>query len=172
MEATKQTVENFGPIMHTIYGGMWQLSNSSGYEKYQDTAYTTQELSVHTDNTYFFEPAGYWIMQNGNRVPSHHIISELNLYSDYRLQIFHCLKPADQGGETVLVDGFKAASILKEEYPTHYECLKSTPIEWQYISNDHHYTCVRPIINIFPNSEKIEQMRSVLDLFPAIHTFI
>lgn len=58
MKATENTVNKLGPVMHTIYGGMWHLNNTEGFEKYQDTAYSTQGLSVHTDNTYFIEPAG------------------------------------------------------------------------------------------------------------------
>lgn len=76
-----------------------------------------------------------------------------------RLQVFHCFKIAEQGGETVLVDGFKAARILKEKYPKSYECLKTTPVEWQYISNQHHYTCTKPIINTYSRSDEVEQIR-------------
>lgn len=44
--------------MRTHYGDMWEI-DVDGLEKYQDTAYTTDTLMVHTDNTYYIEPAGY-----------------------------------------------------------------------------------------------------------------
>ncbi|XP_065225341.1 trimethyllysine dioxygenase, mitochondrial isoform X2 [Planococcus citri] len=146
LEATAEAVNKLGPVMHTLYGGMWCVQTDREFEKYQDTAYTAQELSVHTDNTYFIEPAG--------------------------LQIFHCIEAAQQGGDTLLVDGFKAARTLKEKYPMSYECLKQTPIEWQYISDQNHYTCTKPIINCSAQSKEIEQIRyNIYDRSPRLYPF-
>jgi trimethyllysine dioxygenase len=77
-----------------------------------DTAYTNIALPAHTDTTYFTDPAG--------------------------LQAFHMLSheappgqsPADGelGGQSLLVDGFYAASILREEDPRAYEILSKVAI--------------------------------------------
>lgn len=57
LEATETVATRIAPVMHTTYGGMWHI-DTNGFDQYQDTAYTNQELAVHTDNTYFIEPAG------------------------------------------------------------------------------------------------------------------
>ncbi|KAJ2914081.1 hypothetical protein MD484_g6345, partial [Candolleomyces efflorescens] len=68
-----------------------------------DTAYTTIALGAHTDNTYFTDPCG--------------------------LQLFHLLEhTGGTGGTTLLVDGFYAASILKELNPEAYRLLAEVPI--------------------------------------------
>lgn len=56
----------------------------------KDTAYTSESLEPHTDNTYFTEPTG--------------------------LQALHLLSHTDgSGGESSLVDGFAAAAQLHEQ---------------------------------------------------------
>jgi len=68
-----------------------------------DTAYTTLALGAHTDNTYYTDPCG--------------------------LQLFHLLSHTDgTGGATLLVDGFYAASILKELHPEAYAILSQVPV--------------------------------------------
>jgi trimethyllysine dioxygenase len=54
-----------------------------------DLAYSNQALPAHTDTTYFTDPAG--------------------------LQIFHLLSHEGEGGSSLLVDGFYAASKLDKE---------------------------------------------------------
>ena len=69
----------------------------------KDTAYTTLALPAHTDTTYFTDPAG--------------------------LQMFHLLShTAGSGGASLLVDGFKAARVLKEKDPYAYEILTKVGI--------------------------------------------
>lgn len=77
----------------------------------KDTAYTNLALPAHTDNTYFTDPAG--------------------------LQAFHLLSHTDgSGGESLLVDGFHAASILKKEDPIAYNTLSNFPISWHASGNE------------------------------------
>ncbi|KAG7089849.1 hypothetical protein E1B28_011493 [Marasmius oreades] len=89
-----------GFIRETQYGKFWEFTSdlSKG-----DTAYTTMALGAHTDNTYFTDPCG--------------------------LQLFHLLSHTDgSGGETLLVDGFYVASILKELHPEMYSVLCRIPV--------------------------------------------
>ncbi|PIO59097.1 hypothetical protein TELCIR_19452, partial [Teladorsagia circumcincta] len=37
--------------------------------------------------------------------------------------VFHCLHAAEQGGDTVLVDGFECATQLKNENPAAFKLL-------------------------------------------------
>ncbi|KAF7550863.1 hypothetical protein G7Z17_g5440 [Cylindrodendrum hubeiense] len=114
-EATEAVLEKIGPIRTTHYGGFYDFIPDLALA---DTAYTNLALPAHTDTTYFTEPAG--------------------------LQAFHLLshkappnaKPTDDaGGQSLLVDGFNAATILKEEFPDAYETLRTTRIPWHASGN-------------------------------------
>ena len=76
----------------------------------KDTAYTSQALSSHTDTTYFTDPAG--------------------------LQMFHLLShTSGSGGESMLVDGFRAAELLKSQDILSYTILSQVPIPWHASGN-------------------------------------
>lgn len=76
----------------------------------KDTAYTSLALGAHTDTAYFTDPAG--------------------------LQMFHLLSHTDgTGGESLLVDGFKAALTLRDESPESYSILSKKPITWHASGN-------------------------------------
>lgn len=77
----------------------------------KDTAYTSLPLGAHTDTTYFTDPAG--------------------------LQMFHLLSHTDgDGGASLLVDGFRAAVILKNTQPDAYEILSHVPVAWHASGNE------------------------------------
>jgi trimethyllysine dioxygenase len=77
----------------------------------KDTAYTNFALPAHTDTTYFTDPAG--------------------------LQMFHLLShTSGEGGDSLLVDGFHAAKILKDEHRSSYYVLAETPITWHASGNE------------------------------------
>lgn len=108
-------LEAVGPIRNTHYGGFYDFIPDLALA---DTAYTNLALAAHTDTTYFTEPAG--------------------------LQAFHLLshhappnQPVDQqlGGQSLLVDGFNAAMILKRESPEDYEVLRTTKLPWHASGN-------------------------------------
>lgn len=85
-----------------------------------DTAYTNIALPAHTDTTYFTDPAG--------------------------LQAFHLLShtaPADAsegqgalGGQSLLVDGYRAAEILRAEELSHFNTLQLTGLPWHASGNE------------------------------------
>ncbi|KAI0073883.1 mitochondrial protein [Panus rudis PR-1116 ss-1] len=94
-EATEELAKRIGFIRETQYGKFWDFTSDLAKG---DTAYTTLALGAHTDNTYFTDPCG--------------------------LQLFHLLSHTEgTGGQTLLVDGFYVASLLKELHPTAYEIL-------------------------------------------------
>ncbi|XP_068612833.1 gamma-butyrobetaine dioxygenase-like [Brachionichthys hirsutus] len=78
----------------TYYGHTWEVS-----DKYManNLAYTSEKLSVHTD---------YPALQHTPGV-----------------QFLHCIKPAAEGGETDMVDGFHAAMQLQREDPEAFKTL-------------------------------------------------
>jgi len=99
-EATQQVLERISFIRPTQYGSFWDFTSQS---EPVDTAYTNLSLSLHTDTTYFTDPAG--------------------------LQLFHCLQPATQGGgQSTFADGFAAAQHLYKVNPDYYNILSSVRI--------------------------------------------
>lgn len=86
-----------------------------------DTAYSNIALPAHTDTTYFTEPAG---------LQAFHMISHTPTPgSDYE-------ETFNLGGESLLVDGFRAAETMRAKFPIHYEVLCSTPIPWHASGNE------------------------------------
>jgi trimethyllysine dioxygenase len=74
----------------------------------KDTAYTSEAIGPHTDTTYFTDPAG--------------------------LQMFHLLSHEDgEGGESLLVDGFRAAQDLDVR---DRDALRTLSISWHASGND------------------------------------
>ncbi|KAI5805553.1 hypothetical protein DFH27DRAFT_551694 [Peziza echinospora] len=99
-EDTKKLVERIAHIRETHYGGFWDFTADLSKK---DTAYTNIALAAHTDTTYFSEPAG--------------------------LQLFHLLHHTDgAGGQSLLVDGFKAARVLRDTKPEAYRVLSNVRI--------------------------------------------
>jgi len=119
-EPTEKLLEMIGPIRNTHYGGFYDFTADLAKK---DTAYTNQALAAHTDTTYFTEPAG--------------------------LQAFHVLSHKDgkhsgpaEGGETILVDGMRAAVLLEKADPKAFEVLAETRIPWY--ANGNAEACITP----------------------------
>jgi len=99
-EATQKLLERISFIRPTQYGSFWDFPSEA---KPVDTAYTNLPLSLHTDTTYFNDPAG--------------------------LQLFHVLQPATQGGgQSTFTDCFAAAQHLYKLNPDYYNILSSVRI--------------------------------------------
>ncbi|KAL8730880.1 MAG: hypothetical protein Q9166_003807 [cf. Caloplaca sp. 2 TL-2023] len=92
----------------TLTGGFWRFTSDLSTK---DSAYTQLALGSHTDNTYFTDPAG--------------------------LQTFHLLSHVNGGGgASLLVDGFRAANILRQESPKAFYTLCHTKIRGHCSGND------------------------------------
>lgn len=110
---TKRLLERIGPIRETHYGGFYDFTPDMAKA---DTAYSNIALPPHTDTTYFTDPAG--------------------------LQAFHLLShtsspdaPKAFGGESLLVDGFHAARLLKNENKDHFSELTGRCLSWHASGN-------------------------------------
>ncbi|XP_052896220.1 uncharacterized protein LOC128303335 [Anopheles moucheti] len=131
-QSTEMAVKRIFPVQRTLFGDMWTFSESK--MDHSDTAYTNGFLGPHTDNTYFSDAAG--------------------------LQVLHCIQFNGQGGETILVDGFRAAEQLRETDPAAYERLCEYPLEAEYIEEDKHHRYVAPVIRRHPALPgAVEQIR-------------
>lgn len=81
-----------------------------------------------------------------------------------RLLAFHCLKAADEGGDTSLIDGFKVAEDLRLKNPEAYQYLSRIPVEAQYLHTrtepHEHFYNVDCLIKHHPDKpDQIAQVR-------------
>lgn len=102
-----KVVELFGFVRETNYGTLFEVRTE---EQPENLAYTPIPLSLHTDNPY------------RNPVPT--------------LQLLHCLVKAAQGGVTALTDGFKAAEVLRRDYPEDFELLSTESVSFRFASDN------------------------------------
>ncbi|KAI5475421.1 trimethyllysine dioxygenase, partial [Pseudohyphozyma bogoriensis] len=100
-EATEELVRRIAFIRETHYGGFWDFTADL---KHGDLAYSDVELRGHTDTTYFTDACG--------------------------LQLFHLLSPSHthSGGHNLLIDGFRAASLLLAHHPHIYSLFSTLPV--------------------------------------------
>jgi gamma-butyrobetaine dioxygenase len=93
----------FGHVRVTNYGAYFDVKSIPNPN---NLAYTSVGLGVHTDNPY--------------RDPSPGI------------QLLHCLEADAPGGESILVDGFKAAEDLRRDDPAAFERLSKLPQHFHF----------------------------------------
>lgn len=97
----------FGHVRETNYGLWFEVRAEPDPI---NLAYTPMGLSVHTDNPY------------RDPVPG--------------LQLLHCLVAEADGGESVVVDGFQAARLLKGEAPAAFDLLTRHAVPFRFASAD------------------------------------
>jgi trimethyllysine dioxygenase len=121
-EDTEALIRKIAFIRETHYGGFWDFTSDLSHG---DTAYTNLALGAHTDTTYFTDPAGLQLF---------HLLSHTAAVKD---------GSAATGGESLLVDGFFAAKILREVHPEAYQTLSTVRISTHSAGDDD--ILVRPL---------------------------
>lgn len=117
-ESTEIAVRRLFPIQKTHFGDMWSFTNNLARN---DSAYTSEPLPAHNDNTYFGDAAG--------------------------LQILHCISRSGvDGGDNILVDGFYVLKKLHDKNKEAYEYLSQTSIPSEYIEDGYHFKHCAPVI--------------------------
>ena len=112
---------SFGFVRETNYG---QLFDVRIEPRPGNLAYTCRQILPHTDNPY------------RDPVPT--------------IQLLHCLRAADDGGETGLVDGFAAATALRVADAPTFELLARTPVPFGYTDNGTDLRASQPLIQLDP----------------------
>ena len=108
----------FGYVRETNYGPFFEIRSEIDPI---NLAYTNLGLQSHTDNPY------------RDPVPG--------------LQFFGCLENNAEGGESVVVDGFRITEILHDAYPEEFELLSACNANFEYLgSSDTHLMTRLPII--------------------------
>ena len=106
-ETVCDVAELFGYVRETNYGRFFEVRADPDPI---NLANTPLGLSCHTDNPY------------RDPVPG--------------LQLLHCLVADNDGGESVVVDGFKAAAILRDEAPDDFDLLTRHAVPFRFSSEN------------------------------------
>ena len=97
-----QVAATFGPMHVNNYGGIFDVRSDAHMNLGSNTGHG---LPPHTDESYRHEAPG--------------------------ISFFHCLQAAPEGGESVMVDGFRAAAELRKQDQHAFEVLTNTPLFFQ-----------------------------------------
>jgi gamma-butyrobetaine dioxygenase len=115
----------FGFIRETNYGRWFEVRTEVNPT---NLAFTGLDLQAHTDNPY------------RDPVPT--------------LQILYCLENSAEGGDSMVVDGFRAAERLREANPKGFDLLSGYPARFEYAGEDG--VCLqsrRPMIELSPDGQ-------------------
>ena len=115
--------ELVAPVQHTIYGETWDVLADP---KPINVAYSTAELDFHMDLSYYESPPG--------------------------IQFLHCVRFDDcvKGGESVFVDAWYVAEMLRATYPEYFNTLTRVPATFQKIHFDREYPVYMRYFNRSP----------------------
>ncbi|WP_328675697.1 2-trimethylaminoethylphosphonate dioxygenase [Streptomyces sp. NBC_00343] len=114
-----EVAETFGYVRETNYGRLFDVRVEPDPN---NLAFTGARITPHTDNPY------------RDPVPT--------------LQLLHCLSNAAVGGDSGLVDGFKAAALLRAEDPEAFAVLTRTPVPFQFSDAQTELAADRPLIDV------------------------
>jgi gamma-butyrobetaine dioxygenase len=98
-----KVIAQFGFVRETNYGPLFDVRTTVDPS---NLAFTNLGLGCHLDNPY------------RDPVPG--------------LQLLHCLESSTAGGESILQDGFMAASVLRRENPQHFALLSRNWINFRF----------------------------------------
>ncbi|WP_085904202.1 gamma-butyrobetaine dioxygenase [Kiloniella majae] len=119
--------ELFGYVRETNYGRFFEVRSEVNPV---NLAYTGLGLQAHTDNPY------------RDPVPT--------------LQLLSCMENSADGGDSIVVDGFKAAEVLRQESPESFELLAGFPVRFEYAGSDEvRLQSKRPTIELGPDGEML-----------------
>lgn len=120
-----EVAELFGFVRETNYGRIFDVRAEVNPS---NLAFTGLALQVHTDNPY------------RDPVPT--------------LQLLHCLASDADGGASTVVDGFRAAEILRAEAPDGFELLAGHSVPFEYRGTGGvHLRAAAPLIRLSPEGE-------------------
>jgi len=146
-EAVLDVAASFGYVRETNYGRVFDVRVEATPA---NLANTGLPIGPHTDNPYR-DPA-----------PT--------------IQLLHCLTNAASGGESGLLDGFRAAAQLRAEDPAAFECLTRTAVTFAHADATADLRATKPMIEVNPsglirsvryNSRSMQPMRPRPGATPA-----
>ena len=140
MDAVDALTARIGYVRHTVFGGTWTLS--SNVTAHADSAYGADTLEPHTDGSYSHDGPG--------------------------MQMFICSERTGEGGESVLVDGFAAATALRQADPAAFQLLCDVSVPAHYIEDGVSLRAERPTIRLDDDGELIQVTFNNYDRSPFV----
>jgi len=122
-----EVIKSFGFVRETNYGQLFEVKTQV---EPNNLAFTNLGLGLHADNPY------------RDPVPT--------------IQLLHCLENTVDGGESILGDGFKAASILREENQANFDLLSQTWINFRFQDKDTDLQSRVPLIEVNDNDQIVK----------------
>ena len=122
-----KVISELGYTRETNYGALFEVRTEVNPN---NLAYTNMGLGSHTDNPY------------RDPVPT--------------VQLLHCLESSTEGGDSVLVDGFKAATVLRQESKEDFDILTSTWINFRFSDAKTDLRSRVPMIELNGNGEIVK----------------
>jgi gamma-butyrobetaine dioxygenase len=116
-----EVAASFGFVRETNYGRLFDVQVEA---RPDNLAFTSRRILPHTDNPY------------RDPVPT--------------VQLLHCLRTADDGGDTGLVDGFAAARELRTTDRKSFELIAGTPVPFGYQDKNTELRASQPLIQLSP----------------------
>jgi gamma-butyrobetaine dioxygenase len=117
--AITDVVATFGYVRETNYGRVFDVRVEATAA---NLAFTSLPIGPHTDNPY------------RDPVPT--------------VQLLHCLVNCADGGESGLLDGFRAAAQLRAEDPAAFDRLTNAPVTFRYVDATTDLCASRPMIGL------------------------
>ncbi|GAA2141434.1 hypothetical protein GCM10009760_25660 [Kitasatospora kazusensis] len=114
-----KVAETFGYVRETNYGKLFDVRVEADPN---NLAFTSAAIAPHTDNPY------------RDPVPT--------------LQLLHCLRNESDGGDSGLVDGFRAAALLRAESPGDFAVLTRTPVPFVFRDRSTELSAEQPLIGV------------------------
>lgn len=129
----------FGLIRHspTVPETVLAIGNHVGFVRVTNYGALFDVVSLPNPNNLAFTPIGLGVHSD-------------NPYRDPTpgVQLLHCLESDAPGGDTLLVDGFNAATILRHEDPASFELLTRIPVNFRFRSNDAELNARQTLISV------------------------
>jgi gamma-butyrobetaine dioxygenase len=126
-DAVLDVVALFGYVRETNYGRVFDVRTKVDAE---NLAYTGVGLQAHTDNPY------------RDPVPT--------------LQLLYCMQNSVEGGDSIVVDGFRVARRLRDEFPVDFDLLTRHRARFEFAGSDGvHLQARRPIIELAADGELV-----------------
>jgi Taurine catabolism dioxygenase TauD, TfdA family. len=99
IETVESIANKIGYVRNSIFGSLWNFESN---EDMADSAYTQDELRPHTDSTYSNDAPG--------------------------LQLLLCCDYNATGGDSIMVDGFKIAEVIKNDDKEIFDILSNIEV--------------------------------------------
>jgi gamma-butyrobetaine hydroxylase len=122
-----RVISKFGFERNTNYGPLFEVRTTVNAN---NLAFTNLGLGCHLDNPY------------RDPVPG--------------IQLLHCLQSSTAGGESILQDGFMAASLLRKENPQHFDALSQQWINYRFQDADTDLQSRVPMLEVNDKKEIVK----------------